>query len=274
MPIKLLALDLDGTIFDDNQQVSPAVRQAIADAQAAGVIVTIATGRMFRSARSIAHELNMDGPLICYQGALVMHSKTEQILLHKTVPAPLADEVIRRADEAGLHINVYMDDRLYLDKITTHAEYYARINNDLALDVVGDLRHWLQQQYPKEATKLVIITHPEQTDSVLAEYTDLFGTRLQVTKSHPRFTEFTNIECSKGRALAFLADHYGIKQEDVMAVGDGHNDLDMLQWAGYGIAMGNAPQFVQEAASHVCLPISQDGVAAAIEEHILAKRDT
>src|SRR2546428_1494810 len=101
---------------------------------------------------------------------------------------------------------------------------------DMPLNEVGDLGAWLDAQGGAEPTKLVIVTDVEQTDGTLALFTGLYGEQLQVTKSHPRFTEFTNAECSKGRALAYLAGHYDMPREAVMAIGDGHNDLDMISW--------------------------------------------
>jgi Cof subfamily protein (haloacid dehalogenase superfamily) len=272
MSIKLLALDLDGTIFGDDLIISDRVRSAIRRAQAQGVIVTIATGRMFRSACAIAGELSLQEPLICYQGALVQHSVSKQILYHKTIPLPLTYEIISETASRGLHLNLYLDDRLYVARDTSESRFYVQINAGLEMNVVGDLHAWLDKQDGGEPTKLVIVTEPSKTDEVLDTFTDLYGVRLQVTKSHPRFTEFTNIECSKGRALAFLAAHYDISRDEVMAIGDGHNDLDMIQWAGFGVAMSTAPQMVLDAARLVCPPISEDGAARAIEEYILDNR--
>jgi hypothetical protein len=134
---------------------------------------------------------------------------------------------------------------------------------------VGDLHRWLDAQDGAGPTKLVIVTDAEQTDTTLALFTRLYGERLQVTKSHPRFTEFTNAQCSKGRALAFLAQYCGVPQEDVMAIGDGHNDLDMIAWAGYGVAMSTSPQAVLQAARIVCPSLADEGAAEAIERYVL-----
>jgi Cof subfamily protein (haloacid dehalogenase superfamily) len=270
--VKLLALDLDGTIFGDDLIISDRVRSAIKRARERGVIVTIATGRMFRSACAIAAELSLHEPLICYQGALVQHSDTQEILYHKTIPLPLTHEIITATASRGLHLNLYMNDRFFVERDTPEARYYAKINSGLATNVVGDLHAWLDKQGGGEPTKLVIVTEPSKTDEVLDTFTEVYGARLQVTKSHPRFTEFTNIECSKGRALAFLAAHYDIARDEVMAIGDGHNDLDMIRWAGFGVAMSTAPQPVQDAARLVCPPLSEDGAALAIEDYILDRR--
>jgi Cof subfamily protein (haloacid dehalogenase superfamily) len=269
MTVKLLALDLDGTIFGDDLIISERVRKAILRAQQAGVVVTIATGRMFRAARAIAADLGLHEPLICYQGALIQHSVTAEVLYHRTVPLSLCHELIDATNGQQLHLNVYLDDELYVSHETPEARYYSQINMDLPVHIVGDLHAWLDRQQGSEPTKLVIVTDPTETDSTLAHFSELYGSRLQVIKSHPRFTEFTNIDCSKGRALAFLAAHYNIAQADVMAIGDGHNDLDMIQWAGYGVAMSTAPQMVLDAADIVSPPISEDGAAQAIERYVL-----
>jgi hypothetical protein len=269
MTIKLIALDLDGTLFTDDLVISERTREAIKAAQASGVLVTLATGRMFTSARKIAGDLGIDAPLICYQGALVRHSGTGETLYHKTVPLHLTHEIIAATARRGLHLNVYLDDRLYVAHMTEGARYYSQINYGLELHEVGDLHAWLDAQEGQGPTKLVIVTPQEQTDAVLAEFSGQYGEQLQVTKSHPRFTEFTNKECSKGTALAFLAAYAGVRREEVMAIGDGHNDLDMLTWAGYGLAMPTAPQAVLDVAHSVCLPLHADGAAEAIERLVL-----
>jgi hypothetical protein len=266
--VRLIALDLDGTLFGDDLLISDRTRAAIAASQGAGILVTIATGRMFRSATHVAADLGIAGPLICYQGALVRHYPSGEVLLHKTVPAGLAQEVVAATTQAGLHLNVYLDDELYVSRITPEAQFYSRINMDMPINEVGDLSGWLTST-GVEPTKLVIVTDSSRTDGVLADYTARFGAALQVTKSHPRFTELTNSECSKGRALAFLAEHHGVPRAEVMAIGDGLNDLDMLTWAGYGVAMQGAPDAVLKASRIVCPPLELDGAADAIERYAL-----
>jgi Cof subfamily protein (haloacid dehalogenase superfamily) len=268
MTVRLIALDLDGTLFGDDLLISERTRRAIAAAQEAGILVTIATGRMFRSASHVAADLGISAPLICYQGALVRHYPSGEVQLHKTMPAQLAQEVIAATRAAGLHLNLYLNDELYVERITPEARYYSRINMDLAVNEVGDLSRWLEST-GGQPTKLVIVTEPHQTDAVLADFSSRFGADLQVTKSHPRFTEFTNRDGSKGRALAFVAERHGMLRSEVMAIGDGLNDLDMLTWAGYGVAMKGAPESVLQASRIVCPPLELDGAADAIERYAL-----
>ncbi|MFL5731899.1 MAG: Cof-type HAD-IIB family hydrolase [Chloroflexia bacterium] len=270
MSVKLIALDLDGTIFTDDLVISPRMRAAIREARVRGVVVTLATGRMYRSAQAIARDLDIAQPLICYQGALVAHAESGEVLYHRTVPTNLAHEIIEETSRRGLHLNLYLNDKIYVSRITPEARFYSQINMDMPINEVGPLGPWLDTQRGAEPTKLVIITDPAETDRTLAIFTELFGDRLQVTKSHARFTEFTNAECSKGRALAFLAQHLGVAREEVMAIGDGHNDLDMIAWAGHGVAMPTSPQAVLDAARTVARTLAEDGAAIIIEEHVLA----
>jgi Cof subfamily protein (haloacid dehalogenase superfamily) len=271
MSVKLIALDLDGTLFGDDLIISDRSRRAISAARQQGTLVTIATGRMFGSARLIAADLDISAPLICYQGAMVCHSDTGEVLYHQTIPLHLAHEIISEAGKRGVHLNLYLNDQLYVHHLTPEALFYSKINMGFKVNEVGDLHTWLDAQGGAGPTKLVIVTDVEQTDATLALFSRLYGERLQVTKSHPRFTEFTNAQCSKGRALAFLAEYCGVRQEEVMAIGDGHNDLDMIAWAGYGVAMSTSPPAVLQVARIVCPPLSDDGAAEAIERYVLRK---
>jgi Cof subfamily protein (haloacid dehalogenase superfamily) len=269
MSVNLLALDLDGTIFGDDLIISDRTRSAIKGAQAQGVLVTIATGRMFNPARQVAANLGIEAPLICYQGALVRHSATGDTLLHETIASHFTHSIISETSKRGLHLNVYVDDQLYVDRITDQASFYARINMDLPINEVGDLHAWLHSEGEPEPTKLVIVTDAAETDEVLALFTGLYGKELQVTKSHARFTEFTSRKASKGKALAFLASTCGISRDAVMAIGDGHNDLDMITWAGYGVAMSTSPEAMLKAARIICPPLSEDGAADTIERYVM-----
>ena len=273
MTVKLLALDLDGTLFGDDLLISDRTRAAIKAAQDQGVLVTIATGRMFRSARQIAADLGIVAPLICYQGALVRHSVTGETLYHKTIPPDLTHALVTETTERGLHLNVYVDDKLYVEQMNDQALFYAKINMGLHINEVGDMHAWLRDQGEPEPTKLVIVTEAEQTDGVLDLFTGLYGEKLQVTKSHARFTEFTNRESSKGHALAHLAETCNVSREEVMAIGDGHNDLDMITWAGYGVAMSTSPEAVLKAARIISPPLWEDGAADTIERYVLLNGD-
>lgn len=263
---KLLAMDLDGTLIGNDLLLSDRVKAAVARAQAAGVQAALATGRMFRASLPYAQELGISTPLICYQGALVRDVRDDTVLYHQPVPLDAAKEAIAEAEQRGLVALGYVDDWCYTSKDTPEAQFYGR-HSRVQPRFVGDLRAWLSVP----PTKLVIVSTAEQTDANVAHFRQVFGNRLNVTKSYPLFTEIIHPEVSKGRALARLAAILGVAREEVAAIGDNLNDLDMITYAGLGIAMGNGAASVREVAAWVCPPEAEDGVAVAIEERILAE---
>jgi Cof subfamily protein (haloacid dehalogenase superfamily) len=263
---KLLALDLDGTLIGKDLTISLRIKKAIGKLMARGVIVTIATGRMFQSTLPFAKELNISTPLICYQGAMVGDPITREILWHLPVPLPLAKQVIEAVREDGLHINAYLDDELYVDRITEEAKVYSSISKVKA-HPVGNLLTFLN----RDPTKLVIIGKHSEIDQITSKLNDKFGSVLYVAKSYDRFCEVAHPDCGKGRALAQIAAKLGIAQSEVVAIGDNPNDVDMVQWAGMGIAMANGTQEVKEVSDFITGHLEEDGVAQAIERFFETK---
>ncbi|MBM4435906.1 MAG: HAD family phosphatase [Actinobacteria bacterium] len=261
----LLALDLDGTLVVDSNPVTPRVRAAIRQAQARGVHVTLATGRMFQSARRFAQDLGVTVPIICYQGALIRHPQTGASLYARVMPVAPARQVLAFAAERGLHINAYVDDELYMRQITPEGEFYA---STARVDI--HVAHDLDALVARGTTKLVIVTDEDQVLPVVAALQARLGSALFITRSHPRFAEATSPDVSKGAALHILAKRLGIPVARTMAIGDNLNDLDLVQAAGLGVAMGDGDQRVRAAAGWVTGTYFEDGVATAIEKFILA----
>lgn len=261
-PRWLIACDLDGTLFDDALQMSPRVRETLAAAQAAGHVVTLATGRMVQSTRRVAEDLGLHQPLICYQGALVQHGDEE--IWHLRLPLPIAHDAVRFAVEHGIHLNAYVEDRLFVAEPTPEAEFYGSISG-VRVEIVGDLVAYLTH----EPTKVVFIQDEAATERLLPIATERWGEQAQVVRSHARFVELTHRDASKGNALLHLAEALSIPLERVLAIGDNLNDLSMIQMAGVGVAMGNALPPLKIAADWVAPSISEDGVAVAIERFVL-----
>lgn len=259
----LIATDLDGTLFDHRLTIRPRVRAALAAAQAAGHALTLATGRMYRATAPIAAELGIAQPLICYQGALVRQGG--QIVQHLTLPLAVAQAAVRFADERGLHLNAYVDDRLFVAQRTPEADYYVSLSPEAEIEEVGDLARFLTH----EPTKLVFITEEAALPALLAEAQQRWGQVAQVVRSHARFFELTHPAASKGRALLSLAERLGVPRQRTLAIGDNLNDLSMIEAAGVGVAMGDAPPLLQAAADWVAPPLAQDGLARAIERFVL-----
>ncbi len=264
--IRLLALDLDGTLVKDGQGVTPGVRAAVRAAQNAGIQVTIATGRMYRSARRFAAQFHVQAPIICYQGALVRNPISGATLLHAAVPGAQAMDAVAFARQAGVHVNAFLDDKLYMEADTPEGQFYAGISH-VPITYVDDLR----QTVAGGATKLVFVTDEPEVPALLASLRQRFGARAQVTRSHPRFAEIVRRGVNKGRALAAVADGLGLRLDQTMAIGDNLNDLELVTTAGIGVAMADGDPRVLAAADWTTGAYEDDGAAQAIERLLQAR---
>jgi Cof subfamily protein (haloacid dehalogenase superfamily) len=222
--------------------------------------VVIATGRMFRSVRPYLVEAGIDDPVICYQGAVVADPASGEFLRHEPIPLELARETIAALNGEGFHVNCYVDDELYVAEPWPGAERYAGFQG-LELHVVGDLVAWLSEP----PTKLVTIEEPDVLEGLKERMRGRFGSRLYISKSLPYFLEFASPEVTKGSGLEFLAEHLGFSADRTVSFGDGENDLELLEWAGFGIAVANAHEQVLAAADWVCPSAADEGVAQVIE---------
>ena len=260
MKYKLIAIDLDGTVINQEGKVIPGAREAIQKAIAAGIKVTLATGRMYRPSNNFARELGLSDPLICYQGALIREMEDKAVLWHKPLSVTLAREVTEQIRRIGAHQYLYINDELFVENIHDKDAWYAE-RNGVKLHVVGDLLAVLKS----EATEIAARGDPDYIDRLIVHLNSYFGKSLIVTKVHSMFCEIVNPESGKGNALRHLAGLMGIEQGETVAIGDGPNDITMLKWAGLSIVIGPAPEEVKAAADWV-VDSPGDGFAQAIEE--------
>ncbi|WP_449419281.1 Cof-type HAD-IIB family hydrolase [Phormidium nigroviride] len=269
--IQLLAVDIDGTIAGESNEIRERVTQAIFAAQAQGIKVVVATGRMYRSALRFHQTVGSSLPLICYQGAWIQDPITGKILSHlpvtKEKTIALLDYFEQPALRSLLSVHFYINDQLYVREITTATQIYAQ-RSEIQPIAVGDLRSVLDT----EPTKiLALCDDPEAIANLLSNLRQIYTpAELYLTTSVATFFEAANPLVSKGAALRYLAEEVlGLQSANVMAIGDNFNDLEMLSYAGIGVAMGNAPDEVKAIAQWVAPTVEEDGVAAAIEEFVL-----
>ncbi len=259
-PPRLVMCDLDGTLLDREGRMSARTQAAIARVRAAGAMVVLATGRMLRSARPHALSLGLDTPIVCYQGAWIHDVASGVDWLHEVMPLETTRAAIAWFREHGLAINCYVQDRLYIERVSPESDLYCRIAG-----VEASLARPLEACLTHPATKLVAIADSGTIDGLMPLARERFGADLYVTRSIPEFLELANPNISKGRALHELGRRLGIAPADIVAFGDGLNDLEMLREAGWGVAMGQAPQALQEAADEVTTRVEDDGVAVVLE---------
>ncbi|HAT12592.1 MAG TPA: Cof-type HAD-IIB family hydrolase [Microcoleaceae bacterium UBA11344] len=272
--IKLLVVDIDGTIAGKSNQIRQPVKQAILAARSRGVKVAVATGRMYRSALRFHQDIGSTLPLICYQGAWIQDPATQKMLRHQPLSKQRALELLEHFEEPHLRsllsINFYINDRLYVPEFTAATRLYAE-RSGIEHTVIKDLRRDL----PGEPTKVLALCEtPEVLEGLLSSMRQRYTpAELYLTRSVATFFEATHPLANKGAAVQYIAeDLLGLQPENVMAIGDNFNDVEMISYAGVGVAMGNAPDAVKAGANWVAPDVEEDGVAAAIEQFVLGDR--
>ncbi len=266
MKYKLIAIDMDDTLLPKELMISDRTRKAIKQAEDKGVKVAIATGRMYSSAYPHLQDLELTDEVITYNGALVKEIATNNTIDHSPVPVELAQEIVNIVTEEDLHLNMYIDDLLYVNKLGFGADYYEKISGIKPILIKEDIDKFLDQP----STKLLIVEEDlDKVESILKRLQQEFGEVLNITRSKPNFIEIMKKEVSKGVALANLAQDLDIKVSEVVAIGDSLNDLEMIEYAGLGVAVGNAREEVKEKADYITKSNDEDGVAEFIEKFIL-----
>jgi len=268
MTYRLLAMDLDDTLLPREGSFSDRTKSAIRRAQDRGIMVTLASGRTFGQMMRFTQELGIDLPLIAHQGALIKDQTTGQVLHEDLISPEIIRDVILFCRQHDLHLNLYIDDEVFVEKAGAEFELYSALSREIHQPI-----HDLVSVLDRSPTKFIVVSAtPERTEAILPLLKESFADRLSILRSHPLLIEGVIPTVSKGRALSMLAEHVGVSRAETAAIGDNENDIEMLVWAGLGLAMGNAPPKVQAAADYVLPPISEDGAAYGIERYILDSR--
>ncbi|HHV34109.1 MAG TPA: HAD family phosphatase [Syntrophomonadaceae bacterium] len=269
--IKLVAIDLDDTLLRDDLTISQFSRDTLQQVQEAGVTVTLATGRMLPSARPYAEQLGFDVPLITYQGALVKNVFSGEVLYNCPLSQEVASMVIQYGRRRKVHVNLYVEDKLFVERVTEAGEHYERLAG-VPFTRVDDLEELLENDLPY---KMLLIDDEQVIDQELEELQGVLseaGLEAYLTKSKPTYLEVNHPRATKGTALKKLAEWMGISREQVVAFGDSYNDLKMLEYAGYGFAVANAYPEVCARARYTTASNNEDGVALALQELVLDGR--
>jgi Cof subfamily protein (haloacid dehalogenase superfamily) len=267
--IRLLAIDLDGTLVNHQLQMDPRDVSAVKSAAAAGVTVVLATGRMFKSSLRYAEPLGLKGPIINYQGAVVREIASGEVWYRCELSVELQQRVLALVEPKDWHVNAYVDEVVYTARARPEADLYARVAL-VPYEVVGPLSKWVHQ----EATKMVLVDlNPQEVPARMAELAAWMHGAARVTRSLDWFVEVVDLQVSKARALAMVAERLGVPQAEVCAIGDNLNDEDMVSWAGFGVAMGNAPDALKAVAKYVTGSIQDAGVSQVIERFVIGKEE-
>jgi Cof subfamily protein (haloacid dehalogenase superfamily) len=270
---KLFATDLDGTVLYEKDGSAVATRRtarALRRLQKQGTQVVLASGRMHESMVLIARHLGLNCPLLSYNGAMLRmpHEKNwKPPLFHLPLEAGMASEIIDLAEARGLALNFYWRGRLYLQRTSLWKDLYRGRTSSPTVEVGS-----LKSMKGKRPTKLLMMGQPAKIRRLKAELAPRFAGRANVVITSPEYLEFMELTANKGRALSLLAQRLGVEREEVVAAGDGANDIEMLRWAGTGVAVSTAGRHVRRWARHVVKPPALDGLAEFIEKNLLKEQ--
>ncbi|MDD4873605.1 MAG: Cof-type HAD-IIB family hydrolase [Dehalococcoidales bacterium] len=271
MKYKLLVVDIDGTLVNKHGVISSVDAAALAKAKVGGVIVALSTGRVIKGSENIINELSLDGYHIFFDGAVVSDPAKNDVIYSK----PIKPEIVKRA------INFALANDIYLELYTTEKFYAGKKNwSDLVhhyyfgIDpVIVDLNEICMCE---RIVKAELISRSQKEDDEIMMFKKEFDGSLRFSLAHsPAYPniEFMNIvdpEVSKGEALKFMMAYYGVEKDEVIAIGDGHNDIPLLEVAGTKVAMGNAFDELKKVADYITIDVDNSGVAAAIDRFLFS----
>ncbi|MBR4151704.1 MAG: HAD family phosphatase [Selenomonadaceae bacterium] len=263
--IKLFVTDIDGTLLSPGKKVSAKNIEAVHKMIEAGVKVVIATGRMYPAALPIAAQLGVPVPIIAYNGALIKSSAGE-VLHTQYMDAEKVLTLINFFEERGWHLQSYSDDILYVPKKNDLVKLYSEMQKVEAVEVGWDGLRERAKNVPK---LLSISLNPDEIVERMTETKKIFGGQVEITRSAPYFVEFMSLGVTKASAIKILAEKFDIANEEILAIGDSDNDLQMIMSVGCGVAMGNAVDTVKEACPRITDTCDNDGFAKAVYDYVL-----
>ena len=268
-PIRMVALDLDGTLLTSRKSISPLTHTAVRQVAAKGVHVILATARPPRSVRDYHAALGLETPIVNYNGALIWDEKRKKVIQH----VPLDVEIARKVVEFGrkkypeLLVSIEILDKWYTDHYSEIPEYMTETAKHFTPDFVGPLEAFMTVPI----TKLMLIGDPKWIEDLEKQIPKKFAGKVAETRSDATLIQLMNPAISKAMALDNVAKSLGITPDEVLAVGDAPNDIHMLEWAGIAVVPENGWKEAK-AVAHALVPSNDaDGVAVALKKFILDK---
>ncbi len=257
--IKLVATDIDGTILALDREFTDGVKECIRKLSDNGIKVVLVTGRMNAAAQLIAKKLNLDTPLVSYQGGLIKEG--EHTLYEQYLTEEQASKILKWAKEINIHVNFYNNDILYSESDNEEIKRYASSQN------ISYVVKSLDTIKKDKVNKILAINYnaPEEIDRYEEELPKIFP-ELYIVKSSPYFLEFSNKQASKYCAVKFLQKYWGLQDNEILTIGDQNNDIALLEAGGVKVAMGNATDKLKNVADYVTDTVYNDGFVKAIEK--------
>lgn len=267
MSYKMIVLDLDDTLLREDQTISERTKQALMDAQAKGVKVVLASGRPTFGMKHIAEELSLakfGSYILSFNGGKIYNASTFEEIFSSTLTPEAVHDLYEISRRENVFIHTYIGDEI----ITEDENKYTTIEGNLTGLPIRIVENFVDT-VTEPVVKVLMVDAPENLKKVETKLQAELNTQFSVMRSKPYFLEFTEQGVTKGTSLNQLIQVCGIKREEVIAIGDSYNDLAMIEFAGLGVAMGNAPDDIKEKADYVTDSNMNDGVAKVVEEFVL-----
>ena len=269
MKFKLIASDMDGTLLNSDYKLTDRTKSAILRAVDAGVIFVAATGRPFHNIDIVNDILDVDMPFIVFNGAAAYMGKSEKLLFEFFLDFNLAKEAFDLGQKMNFAQIIWAGSKLWANRNCERTLFYQEHSSGIDMTVVSDLSEL--NEYSNSISKVLWIADPVEVSKLRLEMIDFFGDKLNCFSSMPFYLEFVSPNASKGIALAEVGQLLKIDKSEIIAFGDAYNDVPMFEYAGFSVAMENAPDDIRAACDHVTNSNDNDGVAVAIERFVLGQ---
>ena len=261
--IKLIALDLDGTLTDDKKEITPNTLEALMQVQSQGVRLVLASGRPPYGMRPLAHQLHMEehgGIILCYNGGHVEDCATGEVYVEKTLPEEMLPVLHDMQEQSGMTLMTYYEDKIYTEHPDDEYVGISSFNNKM--QVVG-VENFITDA-PRPLNKCLMVGHHDLQVMWEPRIKEATKDKMYVCHSTPYFIELLPLGIDKGPSLVQLCEQLGLSPQQMMTFGDSNNDVEMLRLAGIGVAMGNSENDIKQVADYVTLDNNSDGVAHAL----------
>ncbi len=264
--ISLIALDMDGTLLDPREDITPRVHHALHRAMEMGLQIVLATARPPRSVRFYHRALKLRTPIISHNGALIWDERAQCVLRHSSLSQRTVKKVIDFARKCRSDVipSVEIVDTLYSDHFGIVPVEAIPPGRRFSPDVIADMSSFLHSP----VTRVMFHAPAAALDELTTALTRKFKSGFSLLRSEHRLLQVVAPDTDKAVALEIVSGWYNVPSSKVLAIGDGPNDVPMLRWAGTSVAMANAPERVRRAAHHIVPSNRDDGVAVALEKFV------
>lgn len=261
MKYKLIAADMDGTLLNSQSVITEKTRDAIHRVVEKGVIFTICTGRPIQGVERYNDVLNLDSPFITYNGAMIVMGKSREILFEQHLTPDGARDVLTWGKRFNTTMIAWSNNKLYVNALNDRVNEYKWLSGVEPVLITDE-----EEIINNDITKILWYDRPEEIERFQEILKDKLGEGVTYCTSKPAFLEFFDSRVSKAVAMEKIGERFGIKREEMVAIGDGFNDLSMIEYAGMGVAMANAPEEIKKKADYITLSNDDDGVAYFLDK--------